>query len=231
MLEEDFLGGVSPVYVVARPRAAYRWFLEFSLRRPQIRTWINNFASGSVRQSLSYYDFSSIPSVIPPAQLAEEFNTRWSILHGGVRARQAESETLAALRVALLPQTHLRRAAREGSREVRRGVSVMGPMASASPFVMHGAREAFAAGLAHVEEQVRSIEQAVVENPALAFDLARTLIESVCRTILSDRKVEFSPDDDLPKLFKMAGSCLPFLPSTASGEAEVRASLARPSAA
>jgi hypothetical protein len=103
----------------------------------------------------------------------------------------------------------------------------MAPAASASPFVMHGARDALAAGLAHVEEQVRSIEQAVVENPALAFDLARTLVETVCRTILTDRKIAYSEDDDLPKLFKTTSNHLPFLPPTASGEADVRKSLAQ----
>lgn len=97
----------------------------------------------------------------------------------------------------------------------------------ASPFVMHGARDAFAAGLTHIEEQVRSIEQAVVENPALAFDLARTLVETVCRTILAERKVSYSEDDDLPKLFKTASNHLPFLPLTASSEAATRESLKR----
>lgn len=103
----------------------------------------------------------------------------------------------------------------------------MAAPASASPFVMHGARDAFAAGLTHIEEQVRSIEQAVVENPALAFDLARTLVETVCRTILSERKVSYSEDDDLPKLFKTASNHLPFLPLTASSEAATRESLKR----
>lgn len=103
----------------------------------------------------------------------------------------------------------------------------MAAPAPTSPFVMHGAREAFAAGLTHIEEQVRSIEQAVVENPALAFDLARTLVETVCRTILSERKVSYSEDDDLPKLFKTASNHLPFLPLTASSEAATRESLKR----
>jgi len=92
---------------------------------------------------------------------------------------------------------------------------------------MHGARDAFAAGLTHIEEQVRSIEQAVVENPALAFDLARTLVETVCRTILGERNVSYSEDDDLPKLFKNASNHLPFLPPTASSEAATRESLKR----
>jgi len=99
--------------------------------------------------------------------------------------------------------------------------------APATPFIMHGARDALAAGLLQIDEQVQSIEQAVVDNPALAFDLARTLVESVCRTILTDRKITFSKDDDLPRLFRAASTCLPFLPPTASGEAEVRDSLTR----
>jgi hypothetical protein len=97
--------------------------------------------------------------------------------------------------------------------------------ALAAPFAMHGARAAMAVGLSHVEEQVKGIERAVVENPGLAFDLAKTLIESACRTILSERGIAFDPGDDLPKLFKTATQQLPFLPPSASGEAEARKSL------
>lgn len=96
-----------------------------------------------------------------------------------------------------------------------------------APFVMHGARDAIASGLAHIEQQVVSIELAVAENPGLAFDLAKTLIESICRTVLDERKIAYSEDDDLPKLFKTASQNLPFLPLTASGASEVRESLKR----
>jgi Abortive infection C-terminus len=99
--------------------------------------------------------------------------------------------------------------------------------AMTSAFVMHGARDAIAGGLTHVEQQVKSIELAVIENPGLAFDLAKTLVESVCRVVLSERSIPFGEDDDLPKLFKTAAKGLPFLPPTASGEAEARQSLAR----
>jgi hypothetical protein len=92
---------------------------------------------------------------------------------------------------------------------------------------MHGARDAMAGGLSYVEEQVKGIEEAVVRNPALAFDLAKTLVESTCRAILGERKIAYSEDDDLPKLFKTASNHLPFLPATASGEAEARESLTR----
>lgn len=93
------------------------------------------------------------------------------------------------------------------------------------PFVMHGARDAMAGGLAHIEEQVKGIEQAVVENPGLAFDLAKTLVESTCRSVLGERSVAHAATDDLPKLFKTATQNLPFLPVTASDAAEVRRSL------
>jgi len=99
--------------------------------------------------------------------------------------------------------------------------------ALSSPFIMHGARDSIAGGLVHIEEQVNAIERAVVENPALAFDLARTLVESVCRTVLSERAIAYTEDDDLPKLFRMISRSVPFLPATASGEAGTRESLAR----
>lgn len=93
------------------------------------------------------------------------------------------------------------------------------------PFVMHGARDAIAGGLAHVEQQVKSIELAVSENPGLAFDLAKTLVESVCRAVLSERAIAYTEDDDLPKLFKTAASHLQFLPPNASGEGKTKKSL------
>jgi len=92
-------------------------------------------------------------------------------------------------------------------------------------FVMHVARAAIAAGIAHIEQQVESLERAVNENPAFAFDLAKTLVESVCRTVLRDRSIPFSDDDDLPRLFKIVSQSVPFLPATASTEAEIRKSL------
>ena len=94
-----------------------------------------------------------------------------------------------------------------------------------APFVMHGARDAMADGLAHIEEEVKGIERAVIKNPGLAFDLAKTLIESTCRTVLRDRLVAYAANDDLPKLFKSVTQHLPFLPPTASDATEVRKSL------
>jgi hypothetical protein len=95
------------------------------------------------------------------------------------------------------------------------------------PFVMHGARDAVTCGLVHIEQQVHALELAVAENPGLAFDLAKTLVESVCRTVLGERSIAFGEADDLPKLFKTASMHLPFLPASASSAAEARKSLAQ----
>ena len=96
-----------------------------------------------------------------------------------------------------------------------------------SPFVMHGAREAMENGLGQIREHIEGIEQAVIERPGLAFDLARTLIETTCRTILTERGVAFDPRDDLSRLFRTTAAHLPFLPPPESGAVEVRRSLAQ----
>ncbi|MBI3207057.1 MAG: abortive infection family protein [Myxococcales bacterium] len=90
------------------------------------------------------------------------------------------------------------------------------PLPVPDAFVMRGARAAMAQGLAHVEEQVTALERAVVENPGLAFDLAKTLVESACRTILTERQQPYASDDDLPKLFKTVTTFLPLSPPSAS---------------
>jgi hypothetical protein len=96
-----------------------------------------------------------------------------------------------------------------------------------SDFTMLGARRAMADGLLHIEKHIKAIEQAVNENPGLAFDLARTVVETTCRTILTERKISFEVDDDLPSLFKTVTRNLPLLPLAASGEAAARKSLAQ----
>jgi hypothetical protein len=101
------------------------------------------------------------------------------------------------------------------------------PEAPAPSFVMHGARGAIASGLGHISAQVEALERAVNENPALAFDLARTVIESACRTILTERGIAFAATDELPKLFKAASNSLPFLPASEKGNIDARRSLAQ----
>lgn len=92
-------------------------------------------------------------------------------------------------------------------------------------FVMHSARAAVAGGLTHIEEQVKALEGAVVANTGLAFDLAKTLVESACKTILTERGLAFDKDDEIGKVFKSATQSIPFLPSTMAAETTARKSL------
>jgi hypothetical protein len=101
----------------------------------------------------------------------------------------------------------------------------MAASAPESVFVMHGARAAVAGGMLHIEEQVKALELAVTENTGLAFDLARTLIESACKTIITERGSTFDKDDDLPKLFKAATLAVPFLPAELIADATASKSL------
>lgn len=92
-------------------------------------------------------------------------------------------------------------------------------------FVMHGARTAAANGIPHISEQIAALERAVIEKPSLAFDLAKFIVESTCKTILTERKIGFDKRDDLPKLYRAVTTNVPMLPVAASGEAEARRKL------
>ena len=82
-------------------------------------------------------------------------------------------------------------------------------------FVMHGARTAAANGIPHLVAQIAALERAVAENPGLAFDLAKFIVESTCKTILNERQIGFDKNDNLPKLFKAVTTNVPMLPCTA----------------
>ncbi|MGB8029559.1 MAG: abortive infection family protein [Terracidiphilus sp.] len=94
-------------------------------------------------------------------------------------------------------------------------------------FEMLGARAAIDGGLTHIQRQVTTLEEAIFREPALAFDLAKALVESVCKTILTERKVEYSKTDNMPTLFSAVSTILPFLPPDASGESKARESLSK----
>ena len=59
---------------------------------------------------------------------------------------------------------------------------------STSRFQMAGVRAAILDGpiAEFIEQQIDAIENAVESVPDFAFDLSKTLIESVCKTVLAD---------------------------------------------
>lgn len=97
--------------------------------------------------------------------------------------------------------------------------------APTTPFVMLGAREALTFGAVHLERQIVALEGAAAENPGFAFDLARTLLESACKTVLSERGFAYDGGWDLPKLLKETLANLELVPSELSSESGVSDSL------
>jgi len=91
-----------------------------------------------------------------------------------------------------------------------------------SDFVMHGARDVLAlAGQAmHLEQQIAAIEGAVSGSPALAADLARTLVETVCKTILYDRGAADCEQLGFKDLLKQTCSAIQLVPDAKVASAE-----------
>ena len=100
---------------------------------------------------------------------------------------------------------------------------------SASTFLMHGSRSVLASfgSAIHIEHQVQTIERAISENPPLAFDLAKALVETICRTILQDRGKTYESNWELNKLFTETAQCLRLLPEAHSSDPEMRRTVQR----
>ncbi|CAJ9640312.1 Uncharacterised protein [Burkholderia pseudomallei] len=81
-------------------------------------------------------------------------------------------------------------------------------------FQMVGARAAIAEGpVAEViEQQINAIESTLESVPDFAFDLSKTLVESVCKTVLADIGQPADPNWDAPKLLRETTNRLSLLP-------------------
>ncbi len=90
---------------------------------------------------------------------------------------------------------------------------------------MIGAREVLAMTAVRLEQQITAIESALGTNPSLVFDLAKTLIESSCKTILNDRSHAVDETWDLPRLLKETLGKLQIVPEGLESAAEIAASL------
>ena len=104
MLSDYESGIVSPIYVVFTPKNGFEWFLKFFICLPQTQAMITQLCSGSVRQSLKFKDFASLPLVLPPLNIIQEFTKQYLRLRQLVIANNEQSRTLAELRDMLLPR-------------------------------------------------------------------------------------------------------------------------------
>jgi hypothetical protein len=96
-------------------------------------------------------------------------------------------------------------------------------------FEMDGARaimEATPAAI-HLQQQIFAIEKSVIETPALAVDLAKTLVETVCKTVLADLNVAFAANEDCHALMRQTLTQLQLFPDGHSKPAEIQEQLTK----
>ena len=101
--------------------------------------------------------------------------------------------------------------------------------AAQAPFTMAGIRAAVLDGpnAEAIEQQIHAIENALSSVPDFAFDLSKTLVESVCKTVLADIGQPADPNWDAPKLLKETTNRLTLLPRNHPDPAKASDSVAK----
>lgn len=64
----------------------------------------------------------------------------------------------------------------------------------------------------YVAQQITRMDAAVINDPSLAIGTAKELVETCCKTILTDRGIAFSKNADLPELVKLTSKELELTP-------------------
>lgn len=90
------------------------------------------------------------------------------------------------------------------------------------------ARESFAgADPTYVSQQITRIEAAIVNDPSLAIGTAKELVETCCKTILTDRGIAFSRSADIPELVKLTAKELELTPDDIPEKAKAAETIKR----
>lgn len=100
-------------------------------------------------------------------------------------------------------------------------------LANNGAFQMAGARGILerAGGALQIRQQVEAIEEAVHDRPAMVFDLAKALVETICKTILDELGVGYDNKLDAPKLLRETLIRLQLFPSGHESPSEVTESI------
>lgn len=100
----DYKGCVSPVYVVIQVHEGYEGFFYFYFKSRRFKAESCLRASGSVRQTLNYSDFSLIEIIYPSREYAEKFNQIYKTFSKAKKAYNNEIQTLSQIHDPLLPK-------------------------------------------------------------------------------------------------------------------------------
>ena len=100
----DFVGCVSPVYVVFKTKCEYENFFRLFVKSDIFKEEVKSRAIGGVRQTLSYRDFAMITTKHPPIESIRTFNDQYNTLLDIINHNNTENSVLATLRDTLLPK-------------------------------------------------------------------------------------------------------------------------------
>lgn len=70
----------------------------------------------------------------------------------------------------------------------------------------------------HFQEYINRIRKSIDEDPGLAIGSTKELVESTLKTILTELKLTFGKDDDIPKLLKQVQKALDLVPEQVDDE-------------
>ena len=79
----------------------------------------------------------------------------------------------------------------------------------------------------YVLQQITRMEAAVENDPGLAIGTAKELVETVCKTILKERNIKLTGNENLPKLVKATAKELKLTPSDIADDAKASDSIKR----
>ena len=82
-----------------------------------------------------------------------------------------------------------------------------------------------AGGAIQIRQQVEAVEEAIHERPAMVFDLAKALVETICKTILNELGVGYDNNFDAPKLLRETLNQLQLFPSGHGSPSDVTDSI------
>jgi Abortive infection C-terminus len=94
-------------------------------------------------------------------------------------------------------------------------------MADDSPaFALYGCRDVWRqmGEPSNIGRMIELLEDAVLKDPSLAFDTAKSLIESACRTVFLERSQPCDTGWDLPKLLKETLKFIDLVPENYDGK-------------
>jgi hypothetical protein len=79
----------------------------------------------------------------------------------------------------------------------------------------------------YVAQQITRMESAVGNDPGLAIGTAKELVESCCKTILTERAVKFPKNADIPELVKLTAKELDLTPADIPEQAKASDTIKR----